>query len=243
MSRKMKKVESLLGRIQFVDLAIAMATPAPRRKDHLRTYLSRALVGGRMSSYEQFRRAIPSIYGVERPLDLTPPTDLKTLKADIVRGCEGKDVGMNVEAAESLFNFIRPLGYRSYDHPPQSLRLAPRRKAAIRIEHYVVDRDRLVFQFVYPRRDPLDGDVVKLLLSMIQHSYAVDDYAAGEAEIVDMSCDVVVGPRGGLRPADERNIQILRLGSGELVPMKDMAPDIQSVHDLLIELGSEPGGE
>ncbi len=236
----MRKVKGLLGRIQFVDLAVAMAQPVAMRKDHLRSYLDRALAGGRMSSYEQFRRAIPNIYGVTRGLDLSPPPTLEQLQTDIKRACKGKDEKMNLEAATALFEFIRPLNYQTYDHPEASLPLGPGRRAAIRINHYVVDKDELRFQFVYPRRSPLNEEVMVRLLSMIQHTYAVDDYSIGHAEIVDMSCDQTIGPRGGVRLSEERNIRIRSLGEGELISMKDLAPDVQSVHDLLIEIGGEP---
>lgn len=236
----MRKVDSLLGRIQFIDLSIAMAKPAIQRKDHLRAYLGSALLNRPLKSYEQFRRAIPSIYGVSRGLDLSPPPTLAQLKSDVTRACKGKDTDMNVDAVEDLFNFVRPLGHAAYDHPAQSLQLGPKRTAAIRINHYVVDSDELMFQFVSPRRKPVDGDVLDLMLSMIKHSYAVDDYETDRIEIVDMSCDTEFGPRGGIRYSDDRNIKIQTLKEGSLIPMADMAPLIQSVHDLLLEIGKEP---
>jgi hypothetical protein len=75
---------------------------------------------------------------------------------------------------------------------------------------------------------------------MIKHSYAVDDYETDRIEIVDMSCDVEFGPRGGTRYSDNRNIKIQTLAKGSLIPMADMAPLIQSVHDLLLDIGNEP---
>ena len=240
MGKKLTKVKSLLGRIQFIDLAKAIAVPELKRKDHLRGYLERALAGGRMASYEHFRRSIPDIYAVERPLDLSPPLTLDEIRQQLRLGCHSDDLARCTEVAELLFTFVRDRGYKCYDHPAHDLLLSPTRRAQIRINHYVVDGERGVFQYVYPRREELLGRQVQVMLSLIYHNYAESDFSEFDVEMVDLSCPTIFGPRGGRASSGVRSPRLVTMQSTDLISRIDLQPEVQSVHDLLIEIGEEP---
>lgn len=242
MGKKLGKVKALLARIQFIDLANAIAVPEYRRKDHLRAYLERALVEARMPSYEHFRRAIPDIYAVERPLDPSPPLTLEQIREQLRLGCHKDDLGRNLEVADLLFGFVRTRGYRCYHHPAHDLYLTTTRKAQIRINHFVVDGERGVFQYVYPRRDELLGDQLRVMLSLIYHNYVEGDFTGSDVEIVDLSCPASFGPRGGRRSSEARATRLIKMVPDDLISRRDLQPHVQSVHDLLIEIGEEEDG-
>jgi hypothetical protein len=240
LGKKLSKVKSLLARIQFIDLANAIAVPAHKRKDHLRAYLSRAMVEARMPSYEHFRRAIPDIYAVELPLDLSPPLTLDEIHRQLKSGCHPSDLARNMEVADLLFGLVRNRGYRCYHHPAHDLPLGPSRKAQIRINHFVVDGDRGVFQYVYPRREELVGTQLQVMLSLVHHNYVDGDFVDSDVEIIDLSCPSVFGPRGGRQTSGVRNPRIIKMVPSDLISRKDLQPEVQSVHDLLLEIGNEP---
>ena len=240
MKRKLKKVHGLLARFQFVDLAKAIDVPMGKRKEYLRTYLERALsTTGRMASYEHFRRAIPDIYGVARPLDTHGPLSLEQVLRTIRTNCHSDDVNRNTEVAELLHEFVSPRDYRAFEHPAHDLSISTTRKVQIRVNHYVVDDDRGVFQFVYPRREALAGNQLALMGSLIHHNYVFGDHEGFDVEIVDLSCPDFVGPRGGRRSGELREPRIHLISQNEIVSRAELQPDVQSVHDLLLEIGEE----
>lgn len=241
MNRKLRKVHGLLRRYQFVDLAKAIAVPMPRRKDHLRTYLDRALLTpGKMASYEFFRRAVPDIYGVIRPLDPSPAVDIGEIVESIRANCHKDDVARNIEVAKLLYGFVRPRGYICYDHAAHDLPISTTRKVQIRVNHFVVEKDRGIFQFVYPRKDALTGEEIQLMGSLIHHNYVQGDYAEADVEIVDLSCPDSIGPKGGSKRSSDRLPRIHAIRAEDVISRSELAPHVQSVHDMLLEIGGEP---
>jgi hypothetical protein len=234
----MKKVVGLLSRYNFIDLAAAISKPRSGRKSHLQAYVDRSRKA-RFQSYEPLRRSVATIYGVERGLDPSPRLDFEQIQPGLEKECKGKDIEMNVGAGRCLFDFIRPRGYRAYHHDEQGLRFGPDRVVAIRIQHYVVDGDRAVFHYVYPRREPLTGQQIQLMLSLIYHAYVRNDFAEAGVEIADLSCDHVAGPRGGARLSEERSPCLHRLSMDELLTRDDLQSEVQNIYDLLIEIGNE----
>lgn len=240
MGKMKRKAVGLLNRIQFIDLAQAVTVSPPRRKEWLRKYLHRAVDGGKFPSYRHFRNAIPSIYGVSRGLDLSPPVDRKSLEKHIRIACSGVDEGINVDAALTLFDLVRPLRYLAYDHPPRNLPLGLKRTAAIGLEFYMVKDETPIFQFPFPRRERLDDHTITILLSIIHHAYSTDDFEEARVELADLSCDFETSESRRERLPRVRCPRIVRLPKESLISMDDLAPEIQSVHDLLLELGDEP---
>jgi len=107
------------------------------------------------------------------------------------------------------------------------------------VEHYIVDGDRGAFQFVYPRRKRLEGHLPDILMSLIHHNYAEGDFEGFGVEIIDLSCDVIVGPRGGVRPSDTRAPRLLRLNSSAILSREDLNEEATSVYSLLMEISRE----
>lgn len=240
MTAKKRKAINLLNRIQFIDLAQAVTVSRSGRKDWLREYLRRALRSGRFPSYRYFRAAIPTIYGVQRGLDLSPPVARTALEKHIRQACNGIDEAINVDATLTLFDLVRPVGYAAYDHLPKNLPLGLSRTAAIGLEVYLVDDQQVVFQFPYPRRGRLEDRTIEILLSIIHHAYAVDDFEAAAVELADLSCDGLWSPSRKDGVAEVRSPRIVRLPDSSLISMDDLGPEIQSVHDILLEIGDEP---
>lgn len=239
MSQLKRKVRSLLNRFQFIDLATAVSKQSSHRKTWLQGYLARSVKGGAFSSYRPFRNALATIYGVQRPLDPSPPVNQWLIEHFIRKECKGRDEDMNVDAATDLFSLVRPQNYKAYDHPRQSLALSLHRKADIGIAHYVVKGEELIFQFAYPRKSRLETDITDLMMSMIYHSYAVGDFSDAQIEIADLSCPELTPAQKRERIRTERDPRIIRLNRKHLISMDEMEPHIQSIHDLLIEIGDE----
>lgn len=234
-----RKAVGLLNRIQFIDLAQAVTTSPVSRKDWLRKYLQRAVAGGKFPSYRHFRAALPTIYGVRRGLDISPAVGRSELEKYVRAACKGIDEAINVEAALCLFDTIRPMGYTAYDHPPRNLPLGLNRTAAIGLEYELVRHGELIFQFAFPRRERLDDHTIKILLSIIHHAYATGDREAAVVELADLSCEFETAEARRERLPRVRSPRIIRLPLADLISQEDLAPEIQNVHDLLLELGDE----
>ncbi|RVL44488.1 hypothetical protein CN138_14615 [Sinorhizobium meliloti] len=240
MGKMKRKAIGLLNRIQFIDLAQAVTVSSAARKAWLRKYLHRAVSGGKFPSYRYFRAAIPTIYGVVRGLDPSPPVGRVELERYVKADCKGVDEAINIDAALTLFDMVRPRCYAAYDHPPRNLALGLNRIAAIGLQHELVKDDELIFQFAYPRRERLDDHTIKVLLSIIHHAYAVGDREAAVVELADLSCDFETVESRRDRLPKVRSPRIVRLSRDDLISLDDLAPEVQSVHDLLLELGDEP---
>ncbi|MBN9219875.1 MAG: hypothetical protein J0I79_18180 [Mesorhizobium sp.] len=235
-----RKAVGLLNRIQFIDLAQAVTISRLLRKEWLRKYLHRAVDGGKFPSYRHFRGAIASIYGVTRGLDLSPPVDRESLEKHIRIACNGVDEDINVDAALTLFDLVRPQNYLAYDHPPRNLPLGLKRTAAIGLELYLVKDQSPIFQFPFPRRERLDDHTITILLSIIHHAYSTDDFEEARVELADLSCDFETSAGRRDKLPRVRCPRIVQLHRDNLISMDDLAPEIQNVHDLLLELGDEP---
>lgn len=240
MGKLKRKAVGLLNRIQFIDLAEAVTVSSVARKDWLRTFLHRAVRGGKFPSYRYFREAIPTIYGTTRGLDPSPPIGRDELERYMKVACNGVDEGINIDAALALFDTIRPLAYTAYDHPQKTLPLGLKRTAAIGLNCELVKDEELIFQFPFPRRSRLDDHTIKVMLSIIHHAYAVGDREDAVVELADLSCNFVTAESRRERLPQVRSPRIIRLSRDDLISLDDLAPEIQSVHDLLLELGEEP---
>lgn len=116
--------------------------------------------------------------------------------------------------------------------------LGLRRKAAIGLKTYLVDGGHLLFQFPYPRLERQSEHILNLLMSMIYHTYAIGDFEGASVSIADLSRIDNLSASSSKFPR-ARQPRIVRLETKNLISMEAMTPDIQSVHDLLLELGDE----
>lgn len=237
MNRK-QQIGSLLKRIQFVDLASFVATPPAGRKEEIRNYLDRT--GGAFPTYEPFRKCISGIYGVERELDLSPKLSATQVEAAVRRACKGRFEAMNLSAAQALLYLIQVQdAFVAYDCFPRSLSLGLDRKCAFRIEHYMVRGDEPIFQFPYPRRTRLSDHQLQVMLSLIHHTYAVDDFAAAKVEIADLSADVQYIYLDGRRTQAPRSPRLVTLGQHGPISREQLQSDVQHVYDIMMQLSEE----
>ncbi|MBO6789503.1 MAG: hypothetical protein JJ894_03100 [Dinoroseobacter sp.] len=234
-TKRQGKIAGLLQRYKFEDLAEAIATPKASRTAHLTAFVDRERKG-RWKSYKGFRAAIPDIVGVQRGLD----PGMK----DIDEICEGMrghrdDLGFNVEAARVLFDYVRKPGVSAYDdHPRYSLKMAPDRRVTMDIQHHIVEGERGAFQYVYPRRTPLEGRAINVLLSLMHVNHVQGDYAEFDVEMIDLSCDHILGPMGGLRLSEERNPQTHRLEAADLISREELNEEASNVYEVLLSIHS-----
>ncbi len=159
----------------------------------------------------------------------------------LINSCKGEYVDMNVSAARALYDLVRSPGNKAYDHPAQTLPLGKNRSAVIGLKHYVVRDEEAIFQFPYPRRSRLNEEDYELMMSLIHYAYARGDFAAAQIEVADLSC-IAASPKrkSGEKETQPRDPRIIRLNPGRLISMHDLAPEVQNVHDLLLEISEEP---
>lgn len=235
---KKHRVSSLLKRFQFIDLSAAVSRNGPEREAFLRKYLDRA--GGPFSTYEPFRKATSSIYGVTLGLDPSPASDWPKIEEAIRRVCKGKDEGMNLDAARALFDLLRPIDFNAFPHPVKSLSLGVDRASSFRIEHYIVRDEQLVFQFPYPRRTRLTDYEYRVMASLMHYGYAVGDYSDALIEIADLSPierEVVVR---GRRENAPRSPRVLQYKVSDIISRDELQSDIQDVYRILMNIAEEP---
>ena len=236
---RQQEVASLLKRYEFIDFAKTVAINRDRRKEHLANYLDRDRKG-RWPSYKGLRMLTPDIAGVVRGLDPTEIPDLPTILRGLRNVCHADDYATNEEAASVFFGFVRGLGLEAYsDHPKGSLRIGPDRTIQMGVEHYVVDGDRGVFRYVYPRRQRLLGHIPAILLSLIHHNFVQGDYAEFEVEMVDLSCEEQVGPRGGVSLARVRSPRVVPLDRRELWSRERLTDEANHIYGLLMEIAED----
>lgn len=222
-----------------MDFATVVATVPAERKDRLRAYLDRNQKG-RWRSYKGFRAVVPDIAGVRRGLDPSAPPSREDVHAGLKLTCHPQDLGFNKEAADVLFNFIRPQNVEAYDdHPKGSLRIGPDRTIPMGVEHYVISEERGLFRWVYPRRERLLGNIPKIAMSLIHHNYVRGDFEEFEVEMIDLSCEPMVGPRGGIKAGTTRNPHIVPLKPDDVMPREELNEQADSIYALLMEIADE----
>ena len=104
MNRK-QRIAGLLKRFQFIDLSAAVSRTGSERERFLRDYADRR--DGKYPTYEPFRSATGTIYGVSLGLDPSGPRSWPEIEAGVRRTCKGENEDMNLEAAKCLFDLVR----------------------------------------------------------------------------------------------------------------------------------------
>jgi hypothetical protein len=180
MATSQSKARNLLLRFPFTDLAIAVSRTGTRRENYLQAFVE----GGTSQSYRWVREAAGSlIYCVELPLFRTPRFDLPQIKEILENITPPHNRAMNVDAAEHLYSLVRPYEYKAFPHESQVLRVGLKQVVSIGLDFYLVDGDRLVFQYPQPRARPVfDDEVATIMMSIIHHAYATGDYAEADIE-------------------------------------------------------------
>ena len=216
-----------LARFPVTDLAFAIARNAVAREAQLKRFLR--FVPN--SSYQTTRNAVGVIYGVELPLAPAPTMTWAAIKTQITALAKPKDVARNLEASQSLFDLIRPLGYQAYPHEQQTLKVGTGRVVPIDIRQYVVDGDRLIFQYVHPRREWPDEHALVALASIVHHAYATGDFAHAEFELVDLSCN----------NSKARTPCIRQVSRADILGRDELRLRIEEIYGLLLQLAEDEG--
>lgn len=238
LASKRQRVASLLKRFQFIDLSQAVSCTGDVRTKFLREYIGRE--GGIYATYEPFRKAVGGIYGVTLGLDPSPAGDWPKIEEAIRRHCKGKDEGMNLSAAQALFDMVREDAFAAYSHPERSLRLGLDRASSIRIEHYLVRGDELIFQFPYPRRTRLSDYELRVMASLMHYGYAIGDFAEAAIEIADLSAAEGRIKLDGRWESGPRTPRIIAFPRSEIIARTDLEAEIQDVYRILMLIADEP---
>jgi hypothetical protein len=174
------------------------------------------------------RDAAGVIYYVELPLFPTPKLDWVQIETALRDITPPHNVDINVEAGKALFELIRPLRYRAFPHDENVLRVGHNQIVYIGLNFYVVDGDRLIFQYPQPRAQPVfDDQVAAVMMSIIFHAYAFGDYANADIELADLSAADKDSPR---------NPRIRRIGRNEVIGREELTKDIEDVYRILRSL-------
>jgi hypothetical protein len=140
------------------------------------------------------------------------------------------NVAINVEAANHLFDLVRPRGYKAYEHDEQRLRTGVKQEVYIGLRFYLVDGERLVFQFPQPRAQPVfNDDVAAVMLSIMHHAYATGDYADADVELADLSA---------VEPDGDREPRIRTLARGDVLGREELNTQIEAVYEVLRALAN-----
>lgn len=173
-------------------------------------------------------------------MDASPAVGWDRIEPELVKACKGTDTDKNVEVAKALFDLVRPRKYLAYDHQSRDLNLGGGRKAAIGLEHYLIDKDVALFQYPYPRRHRLSDDEYRLMMSLIHFAYVRDDFEEAVVEVADLSCPIGYAGKKIKGVSYPRDPRIVRLERSQILNRHELAAEVQNVHELLLEIGEEP---
>jgi hypothetical protein len=215
------KARNLLNRFPFTDLSIAVARTGSKRENFLRAFVETSTA----QSYKWVREATGLIYPVTLPLFPTPMLTWKEIEIILRNVTPPHTVEINVTAGKELFDLVRPHKYQAYPHDENVLRIGHNQVVFIGLNFYVVDGDRLVFQYPQPRAQPVfDNHVAAVMMSIIFHAYAFGDYADADIELADLSAEDRKGPR---------NARIRRIGRNEIIGRDELTKEIEDVYRIL----------
>lgn len=224
------KATNLLNRFPFTDLAVAVSRNGSAREKFLRGFVD----GGTTRSYQATREAASLVYCVEQHMFPTPKLGWGAIEDTLRKITPAQNVELNVDASKLLFDLVRPKDYKAYEHEDQVLRVGLKQVVHIGLKFYIVDGDRLVFQFPQPRAQAIfDDRVVEIMLSIIHHAYATGDYAAADVELADLSAE---------EPREDRSPRIRRLNRADVLSLSALNEQIEKVYDVLRALASRKFG-
>ncbi len=76
-------------------------------------------------------------------------------------------------------------------------------------------------------------------MSLIHHNYVQGDYHEFDVQLVDLSCEQVVGPRGGVKSGTVRNPRFVDLTPDELMSRDGLNQQANHIYSLLLEIAQE----
>ncbi|MBS9719036.1 hypothetical protein ACFFUT_08330 [Pseudohalocynthiibacter aestuariivivens] len=76
-------------------------------------------------------------------------------------------------------------------------------------------------------------------MSLIHHNYVQGDFSDFYVQMVDLSCEPIVGPLGGVSPGKSRNPYILELKPDDLLSREELTEQADHVYGLLLDIAEE----
>jgi hypothetical protein len=221
------KARNFLNRFPFTDLAIAVARTGSKRENFLRYFVETSTT----QSYKWVREAAGLIYPVTLPLFPTPVLSWKEIENSLRNAAPPHTVEINVDAGKELFDLVRPRGYKAYQHDENVLRIGHNQIVSIGLNFYIVEGDRLAFQYPQPRAQAVfDNYVAAVMMSIIHHAYVFGDYADAEVELADLSAE---------EPKNPWSPRIRRIGRNEIIGRDELTKEIEDVYAILRALAGE----
>jgi hypothetical protein len=194
MTKKLTKaqIRKKFARFPVTDLAIAVARPSAKREAYLRKFLA----SDPPYSFRAVRQAAHAIYGVELPLAKLPRESWEQIAAITKEKARPHELEMNLIAANLLYELISERNFAAFPYERQFIQVAPGRTVPIELSYYLVEEDRLIFQYLQPRAEPIfDNQTALCLMSLIKMAYAFGDYASATIELADLSATERCGKR------------------------------------------------
>lgn len=229
MSKKLSKAQILkkFARFPVTDLAIAIGRPAARREPFLRRYLA----GEPAYSFGAVRRAAYAIYGVQLPLVDLPRETWDQIEALIKEKARPHEYDLNIKAAKLLISLISPRKFDAFPYPKQFIQVGPGRVVPFELSYYLVEGDKLIFQYLQPRAEPaFDDRTATVLMSLVSMAYAFGDYSNAWIEIADLSA---------VEPGGPRKPRFRQIERSKLLTSEDLNAEISDVYAIMKRLYDE----
>lgn len=181
-------------------------------------FLRRYLAGDPAYSFGAVRGAAHAIYGVKLPLVDLPRETWEQIETLIKEKARPHEFELNIKAAKLLVKLVSSRNFDAYPYPKQFIQVGAGRIVPIGLSYYLVENDRLIFQYLQPRAEPaFDDRTALVLVSLVKMAYAFGDYSDASIEIADLSAIEANGPRkprfrqferSALLTADDLNAEI-----------------------------------
>lgn len=228
MPKKLTKTQiaKKFSRFPVTDLAIAIARTEKKRESFLRKFIA----GNPPYSFQAVRSASHAIYGVELPLSPHPKETPEQIEAIIRSKARPHELQINLDAARHLSKLLKTRKFRAFPSPygPQSIHVGPGRIIPIGLNYYLIEDDRVIFQFLQARGEPVFDDRTALCLgSLIQMAYCFGDFEKAEVDIADLSA---------IEKKKPREPRFRKFGKSELLSAAELNLEIKSVYALMKKL-------
>jgi hypothetical protein len=219
------RADRLLGRFPVTDLARALALRGERRRGFLSDFVEKFPKG----SYGPVRSVVPRIYGSQPPLMDLPVEEWKDIECSLRRACPPDILDDNIEVGQLLYEHAKAENYRATDHYIHTFLYGPG-SATIGINCYLTKDETIIFQYPQFRRDALNVEQVRCLLSIVHHAYAIGDFAMAEMEIVQFPA----------RKGKKREVRLERLDRAQVLDRPALNAEIDDVYAILRDLAGAP---
>lgn len=224
-----KRADARIARFPVNDLVTAIAARGDQRQRIIQQFVE----GSPTTSYEGTRALMRRIYatngaedGVSEALfeDL-PPEPWEKIEARLSEVCKPTDFDNNREISRLLFDHARSGVYRATNIAAVNLRIS-RTTVPMRLDFYVTEGSRLIFQFPHLRRSALSSSHANVLGSLLHISYVQGDFAGAEIEIVSASA-----------PKNKPRVVTLRtLDPRRFIGREELGIEIDDVYRILEEI-------